>query len=152
MHPFYTSVQVLKVLLIFLMFYSSFYTSADIIFDKLLQLHSTLLSEKKILSSNFLFQRIHSTPQQCPAELSSWIITLVFPILSKIFHLPHPACCTHHVWTVLPLPPNLPFARNPVDGGENPAQKHKKCSFPTPEKFLSPNSNFHVITQYKLHL
>ena len=36
-------------------------------------------------------------------------------------------------------------------GGEShPAAK--KCSFPTPEKFSSPNSNSHVITQCKLHL
>ena len=61
MHPFYISVQVLKVLLIkfyqiqppvliFLMFYISFYTSVDMIFDNLLEFHSTLLSEKIFLS------------------------------------------------------------------------------------------------------
>ena len=71
MHPFYISVQVLKVLLIkfykiqppvliFLMFYISFYTSADIIFDSLLELHSTLFSEKWAvlpLPSNLPFGR-----------------------------------------------------------------------------------------------
>ena len=31
-------------------------------------------------------------------------------------------------------------------------QPRKKCLFPTPEKFPSPSSKFHVITQYKLHL
>ena len=61
MYPFYILVEVLKILLIkvykiqppvliFLMFYNSFYTSADIIFDNLLELHSTLLSEKIFLS------------------------------------------------------------------------------------------------------
>ena len=61
MHPFYISVQALKVLLIkfykikppvliFPMFYISFYASAHMIYDNLLELHSTLLSEKIFLS------------------------------------------------------------------------------------------------------
>ena len=36
--------------------------------------------------------------------------------------------------------------------GEESCRTAKNCSFPTPEKFPSPNSNFHVINQYKLHL
>ena len=71
---------------------------------------------------------------------------IFFLLLSWLWSPPCMDCSTP--------PPNQPFGRNPVDGGgeENPTQQHKKCSFPTPEKFLSPNSNFHVITQYKLHL
>ena len=65
MHPFYILLQVLKVLLIkiyktqlpdliFLMFYISFFTSADIIFHNFLELHLTL-SEKRFSTQNFLF-------------------------------------------------------------------------------------------------
>ena len=34
----------------------------------------------------------------------------------------------------------------------SPNSQKEKGYFPTPEKSPSPNSNFHVITQYKLHL
>ena len=50
-----------------------------------------------------------------------------------------------------PAPPPKPTAwGKPCRWGKNPAHQQKKCSFPTPEKSHSPNSNFHVITQYKL--
>ena len=40
------------------------------------------------------------------------------------FHL---ACCPYHVWTALPLSPNLSFVGNPVDvGRKNLAQQQKK--------------------------
>ena len=54
--------------------------------------------------------------KQCSAELSPWFISYVSPFYKKritSFHLP---CCPYHVWTVLPLPPNLPFGWESVNG------------------------------------
>ena len=58
-----------------------------------------------------------------------------------------------NVWTALPLPSNLPFRRNPVDEGKIPQSTEKEnAHFPYQKKCSSPNSNFYVITQYKLYL
>ena len=59
-------------------------------------------------------------------------------------------CCPHQVWTVLPLHLNL--EGNPVDNGRISPSSKKSCLFPTSEKTSLQNRNFHVITQYKLHL
>ena len=59
------------------------------------------------------------------------------------------ASCPHHVWTAMPLPPNL--WRKLCRWGENPSRRKNAC-LPHQKKFSSPNSNFHVITQYKVHL
>ena len=82
--------------------------------------------------------------------MSSIVISLsytssIFPILSKMFSLLSSCLLPHHVWTASTLPLNLQLGGNPVDR-TRPAAK-KKCSFPTSEKFPSPNSKFHVITQ-----
>ena len=75
--PFYLIFQVLKVLLIkickieppdlfFLLLFLLAFTSADIIFRKYLELHSTLLSEKKYLRQKFSFSNgftNYHTPQ-----------------------------------------------------------------------------------------
>ena len=157
MHPFYISVQVLKVLLIkfykiqppvliSLTFYISFYTSADIIFDNLLELHSTLYQTsffngftQHVLPPNpFNDQNLLSLTKAFLCSLNTLVQNSVqknylpesYPLYSPsyqkfsiYFHL---ACCPIHVWTVLPIPPNLIFGRNPVDGGwgrgENLAQ------------------------------
>ena len=72
--PFYIVFQVLKVLLIkickkqplnllfFLLLLLAFTTSADIIFHKLLELHSTLFEKKKIFVTNFPFLMVHLIP------------------------------------------------------------------------------------------
>ena len=58
--------------------------------------------------------------KQCPPELSPWIIPPAFPILPKYFLSLYFVCCPQHVWTALPLPPNLLFLENPVDGRRIP--------------------------------
>ena len=67
--------------------------------------------------------------KQCPKELSPWIIPHVSPFYQKCitFHL---ACCPDNVWTTLPLPPNLPFGRNPVDGEESCPAAKKNAHLP----------------------
>ena len=62
--------------------------------------------------------------KQCPAELSSWMVPLYPPSYQKCITSFHLACCPYHVWTALLLPPNLPFERNPVDGGRIPPSKN----------------------------
>ena len=91
--------------------------------------------------------------KQCPAELSPWITPPVSPILLKMFPLLSSYFLTPPCMDC-PVPSPKPFWGDPVDGGRIPSRskKKKKCSFPTPEKFPSPNSIFRVIIQYKLYL
>ena len=88
--------------------------------------------------------------KQWPAELSPWIIPRYIHHLTKnippSFNL---AWCSHQVWTVLLLHPNL--WGNPVDWVRI-CLTAKNCLFLTPGKFSLLNSNFHVITQYKFYL
>ena len=92
------------------------------------------------------------TTKQCPAELSPWIMPSVSPILPKMYHLlssclvalPCMDCPAHS--------PKLTIWGKPCRWGKNLVQQQKKCPFLAPENHSSPNSNFHVITQYKLHL
>ena len=70
--------------------------------------------------------------QKCP---SSFNLTLLLPPCAK--------------YPPVPLP--KPFWETQRKRRETlPAPK--KCLFLAPEKSSSPYSNFHVITQYKLHL
>ena len=65
------------------------------------------------------------------------------------FHL---ACCSTMYGLLYPFPSApKPFGGNPVDVGRIPPSS-KKYSFAKPEKPPSPNSDFPVITQYKLYL
>ena len=87
--------------------------------------------------------------KQCPAELPPWIIPLVSSILSNMYHLLSsclfpPPC--------MECPVCSPNWGKPCRWGKNTAQQQKLFSFPAPGTSSSPNSNFHVITQYKLHL
>ena len=85
--------------------------------------------------------------KQCPAEYLPELYPLCSPSYQKCSPSFHLACCLHHLWTVLHLPPSLPCGGNPLDGGRIPPS-NRKCSFPTPEISPSPNSNF----QCKLYL
>ena len=54
------------------------------------------------------------------------------------FHL---ACSPYHIWTSLPLPPNLPFERNPADRGRIPSSR-KKVSISRTRKILLTKQQF----------
>ena len=82
--------------------------------------------------------------KQYPAELSLWSIPTIFPILPKMFHLLSFCLLSHHVWIALPFPKTYYLGK--------PCRWENPASFPAPKKSPSPNSNFHIITQYKLHL
>ena len=51
--------------------------------------------------------------------------------MSPYFHC---ACYPHHVCTVLPLPPSIPFGENLVDGGRIPRSSKKNAHFPYQKK------------------
>ena len=99
---------------------------------------------KKFIGIKFL------STKQCPAELSPWIIPPLFPILPKMFPLLL-SCLLSPPCMDCPTPSHKLW-KNPRRCGENPAQQQRKCLFPTPEEFPSPNRNFYLITQYKLQL
>ena len=156
MHPFYISVQLLKVLLIksykiqpyflcftlafihlqisflttFLNFIRHYYLKRGLchkisFFNGFTQ-RSHPLNSQNLLSLFFVCSLVQNSVQQ---NYLPELYPLYSPSYQKFSIYFHFACSPHH-----------------------PAQQHKKCLFSTPEKFLSPNSNFHVITQYKLHL
>ena len=52
----------------------------------------------------------------------------------------------------LPCPFPKTFGKNSVDGEKIPLSRRKNACLPHQKKSFSPNSNFHVITQYKVHL
>ena len=64
--------------------------------------------------------------KQCPAESFPWIIPHISPFYQRCIISFHLACCRYHILTALPLPPNLPFWRNPVDGGRIPPHQQIK--------------------------
>ena len=166
MHAFSISVQVLKVLLIkfykiqppvhiFLMF--CFYTSADIIFDNLLELHSTLyqtsffngftqhalppnpFNDQNLLSLTKAFlcslnPLVQNSAQKNYLPESYPLYSPSYQKFSIYFHL---ACSPHHVWTVLPLQRKLPFERNPIDGGGRGGRRGE--SAPATQKMLISN-------------
>ena len=68
----------------------------------------------------------HST-NQFPAKLYPWIIPLYFPSYQKCSPSLHLVCWPHHVWTELPLSPNLPFELS----------KFPKQNFQSPSAFFS---------------
>ena len=63
--------------------------------------------------------------------MSRRIISLNYLFCIPFLTFFHLACCPHHVWTTLLLPPNLPFGVNPVDD-RRILPRSKKCSFPAP--------------------
>ena len=75
--------------------------------------------------------------KQSPAELSP----LYPPSYQKCITSFHLACCPCHVWTALPLPSNLPFGRNPVDGGRI-SSSSKKMSISLIRKIPLTNTSF----------
>ena len=129
--------QVLTVLT-FLMSYISFYTSADMILTTF-RTSFNIIIWKNVFVIKFLFstdslnlphplndQNLLSLTKAFLCSLNPLVQNSVqqnylpelYPLYSlsyqKIFIYFYLACCPHFAWTVLPLPPNLPFGRNPV--------------------------------------
>ena len=95
--------------------------------------------------------------RQWPAEL--FLCMIPSPLHpSKIPHftktVPLPlillACRPEMVWTLLSFPQTI--GGNHFDGDRILSNCNINCAFPTPDKCPSPNNNFHVIIQQKLHL
>ena len=84
--------------------------------------------------------------KQYPPELSPWSIAAIFFILPKMFPLLSFCLLPPSRMDCPTSPPQTYYLGKPCRWGENPV------SFPPPKKSPSPNSNFHVITQLKLHL
>ena len=92
----------------------------------------------------------------CPGELSLRILPPLFSVVLKIIPLLS-FCLLPLSYMDFSIPsPKQHLGGNPAEWGggrwgeSQPAAK--KCSFPTLERSPSPNNNFRVITQCKLHL